>query len=324
MKTRTPTSRGVRLVRYGAADVALETMTSTMATRAAGMRPGERRRAAHPRVASFRTMPRTAGSATVSTTLSTMGKASTRTAWPRRTCSVAGMVTGARTEDTMSVASPSATLPPNMDIHMVEIAATGTLYSSTMPVTRCMLLPNKALASRNATTGITPDAKAIVSSMGTGRLTAWARLRSLLVRAPWNDTSANSHGTAGARWDSCAGNAHAATTHATAMGAMWAPMNFPNECEASKMACSPAVVAPAMDRRPDREILADAPAAATRPGKRDADVNVRGNAQGRGRTGARVMRTEASCCSRGEGLQSGWHEMRRTDGRSSRPRRLPA
>ena len=184
MKTRTPTSRDVRLVRYGAADVALEAMTRTMATRAAGMRSGERRRAAHPRVASFRTMPRTAGSATVSTTLSTMGKASTRTAWPRRTCSVAGMVTGAMTDETMSVARPCATLPPYIDIHMVEIAAAGTLYSSTMPVTRCTLLPNRALASRNATTGITPDAKAIVISMGAGRLAASARLRRPLVSAP--------------------------------------------------------------------------------------------------------------------------------------------
>ena len=277
------------------------------------MRPGERLRAAQPWVTSFSPMPSTAGSATVRMTLSIMGPASTWTAWPRRTCSVAGMVTGARTEDTMSVASPSATLPPNMDIHMVEIAATGTLYSSTMPVTRCMLLPNRALASRNATTGITPDAKAIVSSIGMGRPTAWARLRSLLVRAPWNDTSANSHGTAGARWESCAGNAHAATTHATAMGAMWAPMNFPNECQASKMAFSPALAAPAMSRRPDREILADAPAAATRLGNRDADVN----AQERGASWG-------FCCSRGEELRSGWHEVRRMDGRSSRPRRLPA
>lgn len=36
-----------------------------------------------------------------------------------------------------------------------------------------------------------------------------------------------------------------------------------------------------MARRLDREILADAPAAAARPGKRDTDVNGWGNAQGR-------------------------------------------
>lgn len=81
---------------------------------------------------------------------------------------MSGMVTGETTVDTSRVPRPSAMFPELMPIHMVETTATGTQYSSTMPVTRLPSEPNSSWASTHENAGITTAERPRITNMGSG------------------------------------------------------------------------------------------------------------------------------------------------------------
>ena len=64
------------------------------------------------------------------------------------------MVSGEITVETRMTESPSGPLPPNIPTHMKLTTATGTLYSSRIPVTRFTLLPKNSCASTKARSGM--------------------------------------------------------------------------------------------------------------------------------------------------------------------------
>ncbi len=143
MNTITPTSCGVRFLMYGETPVELDRITRTSAIFAAGARTGDSSALPQPWLRSLTTMPARAGSAIWTSMLCIIETASTWTVWPSKSCRVSGMVTGASTVETRSVARPCDRSPSNMLIHIAETTATGTLYSSTIPQTMLRLSPKK-------------------------------------------------------------------------------------------------------------------------------------------------------------------------------------